>query len=62
MKVRVYVDSSLCRDCKMCIRYCSQRVISSGPKGAVIDQSKCNGCKLCAMACAFGAIKIEEIE
>jgi Fe-S-cluster-containing hydrogenase component 2 len=61
MKIRVYVDSSVCRDCKMCVRYCKIRAISSGPNGAIIDQNKCNGCKLCMMACAFGAIKTEEV-
>ena len=61
MKIRVYVDSSVCRDCKMCVRYCKLRAISSGPNGAVIDQNKCNGCQLCMMACAFGAIKKEEV-
>jgi uncharacterized Fe-S center protein len=50
------VDTSKCRGCHNCAKFCGSNAISYPEGKAVIDLAKCKGCGRCIGACAFDAI------
>ena len=53
----VYIDSTLCSGCGLCLDACERRAISIQGKSAVIDQALCVDCGRCAAICMTGAIR-----
>lgn len=56
------VDTSKCKACWTCNRYCPDSSISKGEKAIVIDYEHCKGCGICAHECPFKAIEMKAEE
>ena len=64
--MRIYIDSSVCKGCALCVHYCPREVLrlsdERNQKGYTIaevyDASGCTGCKLCQMGCPDMAIYV----
>jgi uncharacterized Fe-S center protein len=51
------VETSLCKRCRSCAKYCNHQAISFNEQGkASIDHSRCVGCGRCIGVCTFNAI------
>lgn len=60
VKERYYVDSELCKGCKLCIKIgCTGVYFLDEEKRAVMNPNTCVGCGLCLQVCTFDAIKVE---
>lgn len=68
----IEIDLELCKDCRLCISVCPQRLIDSSDRlnqkgyrfAQFVDRSgkkegkKCTGCALCAIVCPEIAIEV----
>lgn len=52
------VSARQCRNCGVCLNYCSAAAIRQTKDQAIIDDEKCIGCGECLVVCRFGAIKM----
>lgn len=60
-KEKYYVDTELCKGCKICIRIgCTGMYWLENEKLAVINPNNCITCGLCPQVCTFDAVKIVE--
>lgn len=53
-------DSTKCKGCKKCEKYCPTAAITMVDKKAFIDSSKCIGCGQCVHQCATSAVELFE--
>ena len=66
MKGKIVIDQGMCKECHLCIAFCTRGCIVAGkdynPKGyrAVLDSEngECNGCAQCAVICPETAIEV----
>lgn len=56
------VDSSLCKGCGKCEKYCPVNAISMENEKSSIDTGKCIGCGQCTYLCPEGTITLESNE
>ncbi len=53
------IDYNLCRNCGMCIPYCSFDALSFNKEYQLeVNQTYCDGCRLCSRICPADAIKM----
>lgn len=51
------LDSSLCKQCRICVNQCPADAITIGLK-SYVDSAKCIGCATCIAVCPYGAMMI----
>jgi 2-oxoglutarate ferredoxin oxidoreductase subunit delta len=68
----IEIDPELCKDCRLCISVCPNRLIEAtdrmnergyrsvrfAGKGSKREDKKCTGCGLCAISCPEIAIEV----
>jgi len=52
------VSAKQCRNCSVCMAFCSEGAIVQAEGHVVIDPAKCIGCGECLVVCKYGAIKM----
>ncbi|UCD85432.1 MAG: 4Fe-4S dicluster domain-containing protein [Deltaproteobacteria bacterium] len=66
MKGKIKIEEELCKQCGLCINWCSKKIIATSKKlnlkgyfPAVLKaKDKCTGCALCAIICPEVAIEV----
>lgn len=68
MKVKVSIDTNLCKGCNICISQCPKKVFAQSAKRSkygtpmpeAANQSECITCRICEKMCPDAAIHVEE--
>ena len=55
---KLFINSSLCRNCGACIRTCQQQALIPGENSPSIEHARCILCGYCAPVCPMFAIRI----
>lgn len=64
---KIFIDSSLCKGCNICIDFCPREALTVGSKFnkkgtffPIVDEDKCNVCGICTLYCPDFAIFKED--